>query len=135
VGARHREQDISYEDHRNAMKLKSMDPPRDPSSGPFGPTTLPPTTDLRPKGPKRTGTNDSESRTGLLTHQQSVPKINVREPSPYDSSREPSPHRQGTDPYRQDAGPFRDPPSEGTGGFKGDAKPPPGNPYYVGNSR
>jgi hypothetical protein len=133
VGFKHRERDISYEDHRDNMKLGAMEPTRGsarPSGppGPFEPASLTPTIDGRPKSLKRTDTSDSEANAALLAHQQGVPKINVREPSPYgnDPSRDHSPYPSG----EQDAGPFRDPP-EDAGPFR-DPKPPPGNPYYIG---
>lgn len=114
VGSRHRHEDISYQEHRNAMKLGSMEAdrhraPADGAGPPFMPTDS--GRDGRPK-PKRQDTTDSDSRAALLSNSQGVPKINVREPSPYGyPSRDPSPYRQETGVYRPAAGPgpFADP--------------------------
>jgi hypothetical protein len=141
VGVRHREQDISYEGHRNTMKLSSMEPTRGTTTpggptGPFGSTPFEPSTDVRPKPPRRTDTSDSEAKAALLAHPQDIPKINVREPSPYgsDPSRDSSLHREEhQSPYvdrHQDASPFKDPPDAGP--FTDPKPPPAGNPYYAG---
>jgi hypothetical protein len=89
VGARHREMDISYDEHRNAMKLANMDTqypgPQYPSpqnQAPFGEQEFGFVNDPRPR-PVRRDTNDSDDKAALLTNQQHVPTINVREPSPY----------------------------------------------------
>jgi hypothetical protein len=113
VGVRHRHQDISYEEHRNAMKLGSMDSQRpvDITGPPFMPME---NRDGRPK-PKRQDTTDSDSGAALLANSQSVPKINARGPTPYgynssrDPSVEPSPYRHETGVYRPAAEPFADP--------------------------
>jgi hypothetical protein len=131
VGARHREQDISYNKNRNGMKLDSMQPPRGPAGsagppGPFGSVPLGPATDNRMKPLRRTDTSDSEANTALLSSQQGVPNINVTASSPYhDPSRESSPYR-----HVEAGGPFTDPP-EHSGPFR-DPRPQPGNPYYAG---
>ena len=131
VGARKREQDISYEEHRrangsDAVKLGEI------QTQYSGPQYAPPGYDQelgtvgagrigtigkeneRPM-PVRRETNDSDDRAALLSNSQGVPKINVREPSPYgnpsqDPSRDPSPYREEPLHYQDGRGngPFRD---------------------------
>jgi hypothetical protein len=136
VGARKREQDISYEEHRRvngseAVKLSEI------QSEYSRPQYAPPEYDgaLGASGVGRVGvvrkdnerpvpvrreTNDSDDRAALLSNPQSVPKINLREPNPYgDPSRDPSPYREEPINFQDGRGngPFSDKQS-GPGGPK-----------------
>ncbi|KAF2423721.1 DUF300-domain-containing protein [Tothia fuscella] len=125
VGARHRHLDSSYEEHHrnNSMKMGAMGPgganPK-PSVEITGPPFMPTANDRdprtgRPRAPERQNTDDDVGA-ALLANSQRVPKISVREPSPYgaysDPSRESSPYRgageAGGGPYTSQ-GPFADP--------------------------
>lgn len=119
VGARKREQDVSYEQHRNAMKLgnvESLPPPQQaqPVGGaPFYGDLGMLTENQRPRPPRRTDTQDSDSFKGLLTEQQSVPQTagpgSYGYAYGYPSSRDSSPYREGRDQDYSYKGPFADP--------------------------
>lgn len=129
VGARKREQDISYAHHRAgsepAVKLEQIQTGyqetgavRAGRADTFGKETQ------RPPLPARRETNESDDRAALLSNTQNVPKINLQQPSPYGDDRDPS-------PYREESGQYQD--GRGNWPLNNDqAGPPPGYRPYDG---
>ncbi|QDS74761.1 hypothetical protein FKW77_001396 [Venturia effusa] len=106
VGARKREQDISYAHHRAGseppLKLEQIQTGYQEtglegagSAGHFAKETY------RPSLPPRRETNDSDDRAALLSNPQNVPKINLQQPSPYGDD-------LGSGPYRTEPGQYQD---------------------------
>lgn len=105
VGARKREQDISYAHHRansEPVKLEQIRTEYDQETGIAGSGRARAfdKENQRPSLPPRRATNDSDDQAALLSNSQRVPKINLQQPSPYGDSRDPSPYREEPGQYQ-----------------------------------
>lgn len=126
VGARKREQDISYAHHRAGseppVKLEQIQTGYQETAivgsgraGAFGKET-----GQRPPLPPRRETIESDDRAALLSNTQNVPKVNVQQPSPYEDL--------GTGHYREEPGRYQD--SRGNWQLSYDEIDPPGSRRY-----
>jgi hypothetical protein len=109
VGSRKREQDISYEGHRrgnsepvkmNEIRKDSPPPGYDEELAGAGRVDTNLGKENARPTPIRRETNESDDQAALLSNPQSVPKINLQQPSSY--------HERDSSPYREDSTYYQD---------------------------
>lgn len=128
VGARKREQDISYAHHRASsepVKLEQIQTGYQETGltggGRAGITDAFGKETGRPPLPPRRDTNDSDDRAALLSNTQNVPKINLQQPSPYGDE-------LGSGHYREEPGQYQD--GRGNWPLSSEENRPPGSRPY-----